>query len=255
MTSKKAFHTLTISVLLFTSLVGCLPAHGQQEFSVFEERAWRFMVDILMLDLSRYEVVSSTRLTPPTELGFPPHIVNLYYVFKAFGSSANGSLRVSITFTNGSLTHCSIDFSELPLLSADIPKDVLGSLERAKLILNRYMTFFGAKDVKPMLEMLDEVKDLRNYTKIEGNMKFTVHCEVDVDTREIGLVDIRLSHWENNIEFRRKSLGLLFTSTEWTFWDTWNLYRVGSAELKVSEDEAVRIAKEAVKTYTYTAAE
>lgn len=249
---KKVFHTFIVFILLF---VVCMPVYGQQEFYIFEENARNFITNVLTLALSNYEVVFSDKSTSPEVLGFPPHIVNLYYVYRGIKSSSKESFHVSIRFTNGILTHCSIDFIEPPLFSEAIPNDVMGSLERARLILSRYWSFFGAEHVKPMLEMLNEVKKLGNYTKIEGKMRFTISCEVDVDTREIGLVHICMNYWENGIEFRRKSIGLLFTSNELTFYDTWNLYRIGSAELNVSEEDAVRIAKKAAKNFTYTAAD
>ncbi len=255
MTSKKMLYTLAVLVLLFAGPVGGLPAYGQQDFSVFEERAWKFMTNVLALDLSKYEVVFINRLVPPVELGFQPGIVDLLYRFRTVASPAHESLSVSITFTNGSLTHCNIYFNEPLLLLEKMPEDLSGSLERAKFILEKYRSWFGAKHVEPMLRILDEAKTLGNLTRIEGNIKFMILCETDVDAREIRLVNIHWNHWENGIEFRKKGLGILFTSTGLIFFDTWNIYRIGSAVLKVSMEDAVRIAKEVVKNYTYEAAD
>lgn len=128
-------------------------------------------------------------------------------------------------------------------------------MNEAKRILNKYIEWASAEHVEQMLQMATSVRTLENYTKTENSLKFTVTCETDVDTGQIGYVKISLNHFENGIAFWKKTVSISFTPSTLIFVDTWNLYRIGNAVLAFSGEDAVRIAKEAVKNYTYTAAD
>lgn len=248
MNLKRVFCTLSVLVLLLLTsclLGGLSPVMGQVDIGKCEEEALKFLTKVLALDVEKYTVSLVRVLVPPVE----PSRVDLLYHLKAAG----GEIHASFIFEKGLLKTRFIDFvAGAPLFAEEMPEDVL---EKAKLILDRYRVWFGAEHVSAMQKMLEEVKVLGNYTKIEGNMKFWILCETDPNTREITIIHVYISHWEKGIEFYKKRVGVTFAPRELVFVDTWNLYRVGSAELRVSMEDAVRIAKEAIKNFTYTAAD
>ena len=69
-----------------------------------------------------------------------------------------------------------------------------------------------------------------------------------------GITHIDWEYIENDIRFRQKATGFTFDPTSWHFCDQWEIYRVGSAELKVSKEDVVRIAKQACKNFAYMVA-
>ena len=69
-----------------------------------------------------------------------------------------------------------------------------------------------------------------------------------------GITHIDWEYIENGIRFRQKATGFTFDPTSWHFCDQWEIYRVGSAELKVSKEDVVRIAKQACKNFAYMVA-
>ena len=234
----KACACLVLVCLLLLLMVSVAPGICF-EVSDLKDKAWRFITDVLMLDTAKYNV-SVRVLEAPTQLGAPPQWLHIDYMFRAEESK----LDISFLFKNGCLTSCRIRFLEgtTPIFAGKMPK---AALERAKVILYRYERCFGTKHVEPMRKMLDEVTTLQNMTKIKGNMKFQTMVRH-------GITYIDWEYVENGIKFRQKATGFVFGPTTWQFFDQWEIYRVGSAELKVSREDAVRIAKEACKNFTYT---
>jgi len=220
------------------------------EVSDLKDKAWRFITDVLMLDTAKYNV-SVRVLELPTQLGAPPQWVDMLYKFRAEGSK----LDITFLFKNGCLASCGVTFLEgTPIFAGEMPET---ALERARVLLYRYEKCFGTKHIESMRKMLDTVTNLQNMTKIEGNIKFWILVELKEATSIKGharwiVAHIRWDYIENGIRFRQKSTGFVFSPTTWGFHDQWEIYRVGSAKLKVSREDAVRIAKEACKNFTYT---
>lgn len=201
--------------------------------------------------LSKYEVWFNNSLVLPAELGFRPRTVDLLYRFRVSGSSVGEAFSASFTFIDDKLAYCNLYINNA-LSSKKVSDDVMNE---AKRILNKYIEWASAEHVEQMLQMATSVRTLENYTKTENSLKFTVTCETDVDTGQIGYVKIGWTHFENGITFWKKTVSISFTPSTLIFVDTWNLYRIGNAVLAFSGEDAVRIAKEAVKNYTYTAAD
>lgn len=273
MSLKKMSYAVPVLVLLL--LVGCLvgglsPVMGQS-ISEFEEKTWKFITKVLMLDVEKYD--SSVRvLSPPIELDSPP-MVDLTYTFR----SAKSEVTVNFIFERGILTTCFFRLNAgKPIFAEEMPEDVL---KRARLILDRYRVYFGAKHVETMLDVLSQVKmeglgrvkasefypsyspkhrddvELKGLIKTVGNIKMIIVIEPNEHYPELNTTYIQFRYVENGIVFRRKGLSIIFAPHDWVFSDTWNLYRVGSADLRVSMEDAIRIAKEAIKNYTYEAAD
>lgn len=251
MTNKRSIYSILCILLLLVGLTGHISFSYGQSFDVYEKMARKFLENVLEIDLSKYEIWFNNSLVLPNDLGFRPRAVDLLYRFKVSGNSTDEAFSVSFTLIDDKLAYCNF-YINGPFSSKKVSADIL---DKAKGILNKYIAWFGAEYAVPLLQMATPIKTLGNYTKIEDNVKFTITCEPDVDTGEIGFVRIGWNHFENGITFQRKTLSLSFTHDTLIFVDTWNLYRVGGAVLSISEGDAVLIAKEAVKNYTYTAAD
>jgi len=248
---KRRFYVFMVFAIVLGLMPHASAAHLEEAYLNLQENSWKFITDVLMLDVTKYNV-SVNVLKAPTQLGAPPQWVHVYYKFRAEGSKLN----VRFLFKNGSLASCGISLLEgtTPIFAEEMPEAVL---ERTKVILYKYQKCFGTKHIESMRKMLDTVTNLQNMTKIEGNIKFWILVKLKEATSIEGHArwietHIRWDYIENGIAFRQKSVGFIFAPTTWQFFDQWNLYSVGSAELKVSEEDAVRIAKEACRNFTYT---
>lgn len=247
MVLRKKYYAFMVLVAVLGLAPFASAVRSEEIYVNLQENSWKFITDVLMLDVAKYEF-SLKMLEAPTHLGAPPQWVHVDYRFRAGGSK----LDVSFLFKNGSFSSCTVYLLEgAPIFAKEMPENVL---ERAKAMLERYQKCFGKRHIGQMLKMLNAVADLRNMTKIEGNIKFWIQTE-PIKAANSVLTYIYWEYVENGIVFRQKSVGFIFSPTTWTFVDPWEIYRVGSAELKVSREGAVQIAKEAVKTYTYTAAD
>ena len=216
------------------------------EVSNLKAKAWGFITDVLMLDTAKYNV--SVKVLPaPTQLGAPPQWVHVDYTFRA----ENSDLLVSFLFKNGCLAICNVYLDKgSPIFRSEMPENLL---ERAKTILERYEKYCGEEHIKSMREMLFSVKKLQNHTSIRGNMKFSISIE-PLKYAPSNITRIEWVYVENGIEFRQKNVEIKFSNRKIHLTDQWKIYRVGSAKLKVSKEDAVRIAKEACKNFTYTVA-
>jgi hypothetical protein len=69
-----------------------------------------------------------------------------------------------------------------------------------------------------------------------------------------GYADVLLMFTDNGTDFQAKSLHLSFVNNILTeFSDDWFLFNVGSTNVKISENQAVLIAKNAAKGYSWIA--
>jgi hypothetical protein len=126
------------------------------------------------------------------------------------------------------------------------PPDILS---RAKLILQRYQTFFqknygkDAPYLLPMLDILNSVDDLTPMEITEGNVTFQV-TEVKNETR------IKWIYTEGGVVMERKRVDIDFRHGAFeSFHDTWGLYNVSGLS-EISSEEAYQIALEAANNCT-----
>ena len=69
-----------------------------------------------------------------------------------------------------------------------------------------------------------------------------------------GYADVLLMYTDNGTDFQAKSLHLLYQNKILSeFSDDWFLFKVGSTKVSISEDQAVLIAKNAAKSYSWIA--
>ena len=127
------------------------------------------------------------------------------------------------------------------------PTDTLG---RAKVILQRYQTFFQrnygkeASYLVPMLDILNSVDELSTTEFTKGNVTF----QVSKDENE---THIKWIYTENDVvmDWKRVDLDFRYGAFE-SFHDTWGLYSVSGLS-KISSEEAFQIAFEAAQNYEF----
>jgi hypothetical protein len=90
-------------------------------------------------------------------------------------------------------------------------------------------------------------------TNVDKNGQILGNTKLQVSTYN-GYADLLVMFTDNGTDFQAKSLHLSYENNILTeFSDDWFLFKVGSAHVNISEDQAVLIAKNAAKGYSWIA--
>jgi DNA-binding transcriptional ArsR family regulator len=204
----------------------------------------RFLQDVLQINVTAYEatlIENSVVIRP--DLG---GIVEERPTYSLVSSESQ--ITVDFRFRNDKLSRCLLSFVEgAPILSQPPPSTVL---EAAKSLLQRLRNYDNAPYMEEMSNMLDLVTDGTENTEIiSGNMKLTIAV---IGTKS----EVQWSYTENGIDFQSKSLSFIFENRVLTeLSDGWFLFTIGSTTVSTSREEAIEIARNYVKTYSWTTAD
>jgi hypothetical protein len=154
----------------------------------------------------------------------------------------NGSkLSVLSTFINGKLQTMQVLDHPRPVIMS---RTMGGSLESAKAFLRTYQSFTGDSFYGLLEATLSDV-DETNQTKIIGNTKLQV---TSIEQN----IAFRWTYTLNGIEAPDKAIALNYENGFLKlFFDSWDLYTVGSTSLNVSEKESMNIAMTQAKNYSW----
>ncbi len=200
------------------------------------EKALTFLTDVVGLDMTKYNAtLTNNRLEYPSDLG---GLANEYVDYIL--DSDESVVDVGCVFINKTLAYCNLYVYKGSPLYAQSPTNVL---DAAKGIIDRYQTYTGNSYIQVMRDMLDPVTELEPMTKTVGNVK------LEISKNENGpYTYIEWVYTSNGIDFDRKRVRFSFQDgTFRSFSGLWNLYKIGSGSINVSEEEAISIARNATK--------
>ena len=201
-----------------------------------------FLQDVIQIDTSRYQAtLLSDTVEHRTDLGGVVEEILRYSL-----TDSESQLDVVLRFRNRELSRYQLSlFEGSPVYAHPQPYTVL---DAAKGLVERLSTFGGAAYLNDMSSMLASVDKIENMEKTEGNIKLQISVSGDT-------TNFLWMYTENGVDFSPKSLSLVFENqvlTELT--DGYYLFTVGTTKVTVpTEEEAIQIAKNAVKGYTWTA--
>ena len=221
-----------------------------QEVSAENERliAWgtstskvqAFLSDVVYLDMKKY---FSTLEGNTVEYRSDWEIVEeiLKYSLTYEGSK----LDVTLRFRNTTLSSYYLHVIEgTPYYSQLQPNNILDS---AKALLERYQNYSGASYLAVMRNMLESVEGIGDSETTSGNVKLMISTEVTD-------VKIEFVYTSDNVDFQAKSVELIFDNYGFlqSLSDDWTLYKAGSTEVNIPKEEAINIAIEYAKNYSWT---
>ncbi|MEM3054094.1 MAG: hypothetical protein QXM52_00110 [Candidatus Bathyarchaeia archaeon] len=207
--------------------------------SVASEKALTFLKDIVMLDLRSYNV----KLAKYNN--YFDHISR--YVVEEISynlTCSRNTIEAVFEFMNGTLIFCKLyRTADSKIYFQTSPTNILDAI---KGLMRRYQAYSGAAYLQKMRDMLDTVTELKPMASTSGNVKLRI--------RNNGpYTYIEWIYTANGIDVERKRVIFAFYNGFFErFADTWDLYKVGTTDLKVSRDEAIRIAREYAYTHPYT---
>jgi hypothetical protein len=200
-----------------------------------------FLQEVVQIDTAQFEVAQLSN-----DVNYRPDMGNIAEELMKYSlSNSENEVDVVLRFRNNSLYRY-----QAYLLIGSLaytqpqPSNVLDS---AKNIVKRYMTYTSASYLEDMSNMLASVNETQNTETVYGNIKLEISTSGDT-TR------IQWMYTENGVDFQAKSLTLLFENhvlTELT--DGWYLFTIGNIQINISSDQALAIAKNRVKDFTWEA--
>ncbi len=210
------------------------PSQLTEQDKILRDNALSFLTNVAKLNTSSYNVEVFVDNMP----GF-----NYDKTLKFNFSSAESKIDVLCLFKDNSLFWCTIyPVKGPPAFTTPKSSDVLTT---ARDTLDS-LRAFSAKDYLPtMRSMLDSVTELKSSKTTVGN--FTQEIAVSGSIVRISWEPFAngLSNPQNKLTLEFKDGNLMF------FADYLGMFKIGSTEVKISEQEAIQIAIERARAYSW----
>ena len=205
------------------------------------EKVVSFLEDVIQLNMTKYfaTLVGNT-IEHRSDLGGIAEEILKYTL-----TSEDSEINVDFRFRNQTLSRCRLDVLEFaPHYAQPQPTNVL---DLAADLLQRYQNYAGASYLTEMSDMLKTVNEIEDFEKTVGNMKLVILTEGKK------YVEIRWIYTASGIDYQSKGVILSFVNGVLEGLDDgWSLFHVGSTVVNISEEEAINIAMDYAKDYSWT---
>lgn len=207
-----------------------------------------FLQTVVQLDTSKYSASLNSRTidTRPDLAGIPEETMQ-YSLIGTDSTGKSSKLSVQFVFLNGKFFTYQLTILDGSPIYAKPQSPFV--LDAAKNIIDRMSTYdLNGSYVENMSRLITmaSLNSEKNLEIKEGNIK--LNTTVSGEDAEV-----ILDYTDGGVDFSRKCLdisienGVLLKLT-----DSWGLYDVGNADVTVSSDRAVTIAKSALNDFTFS---
>ena len=210
-------------------------------WSASTDDAITFLQDVIQVDTTQYQsTLLSNTVEVRSDLGGVVEEILKYSL-----TNSESQIDVILRFRNRQLSRYQMNvFEESPIYAEPQSFSVL---DTAKNLLQRLISYNDASYLRDMSNMLASVSKLEDTEVTEGNMKLVISVSG-------ANAEIQWLYTENGVDFPVKSLTLNFENGVLKdLTDGWYLFSIGSTEVNVSGEEALEIAKNAVRSFTWEA--
>jgi len=209
-------------------------------WGISTESVVNFLQDVIQLDMTKY----SAELERHT-VGYRDDLggtIEEYLTYRL--TSFETELSIDFRFRNQVLSRYYLRVIEgTPIYSAPQSKNLV---DFSKNILQRYQNYAGGSYLDEMRNMLTPINEVENIESIEDDIKLII-------TTEGNDVEIRWAKTTNGIDYQAKGVVLTFDNGILeSLTDGWLLFNVGNTDVNFSEQEAIQIALEHAKEYSWT---
>ena len=209
-------------------------------FSASTDKAIIFLRDVIQLDLTKYDAtVLSNTVDHPSELGGGVVEQILRYSLV----SSESKLEVVLRFRNNILSNYQMFLLDgLPIYAEPQPFFVMDS---AKWLLYKLNSYEDAPYLSEMNSTLFQFSKADSIEMTQGNLKFNVSISGSN-------AEMEWFYTENGVDFAQKGLKLVFENQALKeLNDGYFLFKIGNTQVKVGSDEAIQIARDAMKGFTW----
>jgi len=210
-------------------------------WSASTDDAITFLQDVIQVDTAQYQsTLLSNTVEVRSDLGGVVEEILKYSL-----TNSESQIDVVLRFRNRALSRYQMNVFEESRIYAE-PQS-FSVLDTAKSLLQRLISYNDASYLRDMSNMLASVSEVKDTEVTEGSMKLVISVSG-------ANAEIQWLYTENGVDFPVKSLTLDFENgvlKELT--DGWYLFSIGSTEVNVSGEDALEIAKNAVRSFTWEA--
>jgi len=234
--TKRHITTAILSVIIALSLIQFAAASSKL---TAKENAVSFLADVVGLDMAKYNTTVVVYNSYPADA---KGVVAAHANYRL--ESAGGKIEVSWQCRNNALISLGMNrLGDSSILYAQPqPTDILS---RAKGLIQRYQDYSGAAYLQTMNDLLSTVTELKPMNATSGNVKLIIKINEP-------FTHIDWIYTVNGTDVPRKGIGFKFEDGSFAnFGNGWDLYTVGSADLKLSRDDAIRIARQHAQSYSW----
>jgi DNA-binding transcriptional ArsR family regulator len=205
------------------------------------DKALTVLQNVTQMDMTRYEAaLLSDTVEYRSDLGGVIEEIIKYSL-----TSNESTVDVTLRFRNSHLSRYQLSVDEgSPIYVQPQPTDALAA---TRGILERYKSYAGDSYLEEMSNLLSSVNATNNNQTTSNHTKLIISTSGDN-------VEVLLVYTENGVDFSPKSLSLSFENHVLKeIIDGWFLFSIGSTQVNISSEEAITIARDYVKNFTWTA--
>ena len=230
---KYLFTTVFLLLLLSSACITFLPSVHAQESNPDKDAP--LQNNPLGLDLTKY-TITTTECVQDTYLDVLPQENIRYYI-----DSNTSNIDIIYTIANGKLRMIDVlQTSGLPHLTKTTTEQEMAKTFLTNCQTNTNNLFYG--ELKTMLDEIDANKEI---TLTKNNMRLDITSSGDSKT-------YRWTYSLNGVDASEKCVVLGYSDGFLKFFiDNWDLYKIGSTNIGLTEKEAIEIAMQNAETYTW----
>ena len=234
------FATLLLTLLLVSIAYASLISTVQAAEITIQEKGLVISKDVVGLDIAEYSVNAKESPQESYQGVLPQKTVR-------FDIESTGSnIELLYTFVNDKLLMLDVLENQG---SPRLTKTTNGVDEMAEDFLSSYQSYSRNSFYGELESSLVDVDPNRNSTKTVGNTK------LEVSTLRNNFTHRQIFRWTytlNGVEAPDKAIALGYENGFLRyFYDSWDLYKIGSTEVNISEEEAVASAMERARAYSW----
>lgn len=220
----------------------------RSDFSTANAKGLEFISNLLPIDLSQYNLTlkSYGEVKLPSDIGVDPLKGFKKEVLTYTLESNKGTLEVICTVTNGAVSGC---FLEVRSGSVILDRHYPDPIDAAEGFLKKYQSYYKT-NLADMIELLHNVDSLKNVTLVSGSLKLTIEAKRSSIPPFGDKVRFRWTRVYNGCEYLVLDIGFL-NGVLHGMVDHRVVYVIGDTSVNISKEQAIEIAMEYVKNYSY----
>jgi hypothetical protein len=248
---RKAYALLlalvALGILLGTVIVSSGMPSAPSTLSIEQSKALAFIENVLPIDSSQYNIT----FRPPFSSNFSHSeglkIIGSESLIETYSlESKDSSLTFICSFYEEALYQCQLGADKGSIITDQSYANIT---EAAKSFLEKYQAYSSLNSTE-MIAILSNVDPTQNPTVISGDLKLTVTHKDLTGTAFGDSINFRWVHITNGCEYLL--IDLAFKDGVFSgFIDHRPRYTVGDTAVNISKAQAVTIAMEAIKNYSY----
>jgi len=159
---------------------------------------------------------------------------------------ADGELRkIYVLETKGNPELTDLSYESFQIGDDTFYNNVFNEAKHAKDFLNNYNSYTEKSFYSTLATTFNSVKGDKNETTISGNIKFEATATEDAKT-------FRWTYINNGVEAPSKCVVFGYENGYLKyFMDNWDLYKIGSTQVNISEKAAIEITLEASENFSW----